>query len=352
MESDSKLPLLLITGINGYLGAWVTLKALESKKYRVRGTVRDSKNKEKLAPLKKAFGDLFDQLELMSADLSDADSLAKAVQGCKYVLHVASPYPAASPKDEDEVIKPAVEGTISILEACVGSTVKRVVTTSSCAAINDFSNGDADYDETHWPEITKTTTAYVKSKILAEKASWDYIDTLSKEERTFEFSTVNPGVIIGPLLIKGTGTSQTIFSSLLEGKYPSCPKVYFPYIDVRDCADAHMKALEAKPFERYALTRGTYKLSEIGTIINDNFKDLGYSVVYKDMWKATAWIASFIDKDIDSVYNDWNVRCNILNDKAVKELGMEFTPIKDSVVEMCYSMMDHGLVVDKRPKES
>lgn len=352
MESDSKLPLLLITGINGYLGAWVTLKALESKKYRVRGTVRDHKNKEKLEPLKKAFGELFDQIELVSADLNDADSLAKAVKGCQYVLHVASPYPAASPKDEDEVIKPAVEGTIAILEACVGSTVKRVVTTSSCAAINDFSNGDADYDETHWPEITKSTTPYVKSKILAEKASWDYIDTLTKEERTFEFSTINPGVIIGPLLIKATGTSQKIISSLLEGKYPSCPQAYFPYIDVRDCADAHIRALEAKPFERYALTRGTYKFSEIGTIIRDNFEKMGYSVVYQDMYKLTAWAASFFDKDVDSIYNDWNVKCNILNDKATKELRLEYTELKDSVIEMCYSMMDHGLVEDKRPKEA
>ena len=139
---DKSLPLLLITGINGFLGSWVTKKALDSGKYRVRGTIRDHTNKDKIELLKEAFGDQFDEIELVSANLLDNDSLAKAVEGCEYVLHVASPFPPASPKDEDEVIKPAVDGTIGILQACVNSTVKRVVTTSSIACIQDPSLGD------------------------------------------------------------------------------------------------------------------------------------------------------------------------------------------------------------------
>lgn len=114
---DSSKPKLLITGINGYIGSWTTLKALESGEYSVRGTVRDKDNEAKLNPLKKAFGDRFDELELVNADLSDKDSLKRAVEGCDLVLHMASPFPTESPKDEDEVIKPAVEGTVGILEA-------------------------------------------------------------------------------------------------------------------------------------------------------------------------------------------------------------------------------------------
>ena len=115
MESD--LPILLITGVNGYLGSWITLKALQTKKYKVRGTVRDHTSKAKTAPLKEALGDLFDELELVSVDLSDKDSIAKAVAGCDFILHVASPYPNDTPKNEDDVIKPAVDGTIAVLEA-------------------------------------------------------------------------------------------------------------------------------------------------------------------------------------------------------------------------------------------
>jgi nucleoside-diphosphate-sugar epimerase len=348
MESD--LPILLITGVNGYLGSWITLKALQTKKYRVRGTVRDHTNKAKTGPLREALGDLFDELELVSADLTDNDSIARAVQGCDYILHVASPYPNDTPKNEDDVIKPAVDGTIAVLEACLGSTVKRVVTTSSCAAINDFTNGDMEYDESHWPEIIKTTTPYIKSKILAEKASWEYMDILTEEEKTFEFSTINPGIIIGPLLVKSTGVSQTIISSLLEGKYGSCPVVYFPYVDVRDVADAHLKALEAKPFERYALNSETLKFSDVGNMIYDKFKPMGYCVTHKDMYKTTAWIAGCFSGAVGSIYADWGVKCHVKNDKARKELGIEFIPIKDSVIEMCYSMMDHKLVADKRPK--
>ena len=118
-------PKLLITGINGYIGSWTTLKALESGEYIVRGTVRDAKNTSRLQPLKDAFGDKFDQLELFSADLTDKESLKKAVEGWDYVLHLASPFPAESPKNEDEVIKPAVDGTVGVLEAWVGSNVKK-----------------------------------------------------------------------------------------------------------------------------------------------------------------------------------------------------------------------------------
>jgi nucleoside-diphosphate-sugar epimerase len=115
-------------------------------------------------------------------------------------LHVASPLPAESPKDEDEVIKPAVEGTIGVLEACVGSSVRKVVITSSCVAIFDYTQGDRDVDENDWANITKNTTPYFKSKILAEKSAWEFMDNLSEDDRTFEISTVNPGFVIGKRL--------------------------------------------------------------------------------------------------------------------------------------------------------
>lgn len=115
-------------------------------------------------------------------------------------MHVASPLPAESPKDEDEVIKPAVEGTIGVLEACVGSSVKKVVITSSCVAIFDYTQGDRDVDENDWANITKNTTPYFKSKILAEKSAWEFMDNLSEEDRSFEISTINPGFVIGKRL--------------------------------------------------------------------------------------------------------------------------------------------------------
>jgi nucleoside-diphosphate-sugar epimerase len=349
---DKNLPLLLITGINGYVGSWVTKKALDSKKYRIRGTIRDHTDKEKIELLRDAFGDQFDQIELVSADLLDKDSLAKAVDGCEYVLHVASPFPPANPTDEneDEVIKPAVDGTIGILRACVKSTVKRIVTTSTCGCIEDPSLGDSELDETHWPLITKSTWPYVKGKILAEKASWEFIDLLYEDEKTFEFLTVNPGLIFGPLLIKNVTASTGYVSNMLKGEWASCPLCYFPVVDVRDVADAHIKALEAKPFERYALNSETLKLSEVGEIIRKEFEPMGYNVTYKDMYKFTAWLGSFVDVGVRGVYERWNINCHIKNDKAKKELGINFRPVKESIIDTCYSLINHGLVEDKRPK--
>ena len=127
------------------------------------------------------------------------ESLRDAVEGCEYVLHVASPLPAESPKDEDEVIKPAVQGTVGILEACVGSTVKKIVITSSCVCIFDYTDGERDVDENDWAQITKSTTPYFKSKILAEKEAWNFYDNLS--DKSFEMSTVNPGLVVGKLNI-------------------------------------------------------------------------------------------------------------------------------------------------------
>jgi len=344
---ESTKPRLLITGINGYIGSWTTLKALESGEYRVRGTVRDKNNKAKLAPLKEALGDRFDELELVSADLTDKASLAKAAEDCDYILHMASPFPAVEPKDEDEVIKPAVEGTVGILEAVKGSKVKRVVITSSCAAILEYSKGNLEVDEETWPEMVKGMTPYVRSKILAEKAAWDFIENLNEDEK-FELCTINPGLVTGPLLVKGEGASQQIFTDLMRGTHGSAPKVHFPIVDVRNVAEAHLKALKSMPFERYAMVEGTYKVSECGKLLYDEFSQYGYKCTRKDMCKATAWVAKIFIKDLRAFYSVWDVRCHVRNDKAKRELGIDFISAKESLKDMGYSLIDHGFVPDKR----
>jgi dihydroflavonol-4-reductase len=197
-------------------------------------------NTEKLEQLREAFGERFSDIELYSADLNDSKSLAEAVSGCEYVLHVASPFPAKNPKKESDVIDPAVHGTKAILEACRGSSVKRLVITSSCAAVTDYAHKVV--DESTWPEITKNTKPYYKSKILAEKCAWDFIDNLEGDEK-FELNTCNPGFVIGPLLNKQGGASQDIVTQIMKGKLPGLPPIHFPVVDVRDVADAHIKAL-------------------------------------------------------------------------------------------------------------
>lgn len=171
---------MLITGITGYLGSLVCLEFLKDGEYTVRGTVRDPKNEERLAPLKAAFGELYSKLELVQADLLDEDSIVRAVEGCDYVVHTASPLPIKPPEDENIVIKPAVDGTLAVLRACHKHNVKKVVVTSSTVTITmKLSENQKDmYTESDWSDIEACYTAYDKSKLLAEKAAWEYHSSL------------------------------------------------------------------------------------------------------------------------------------------------------------------------------
>ena len=132
---ESSKPIVLITGVSGYLGSHVGLVFLKDGNFTVRGTVRDTKNEKKILPLKKAFGELFDKLTLVEADLENKESIFNAVKGANFVVHTASPFPLKAPKTEAELINPAVNGTLAVMEASHANKVKRVVITSSIAAI-------------------------------------------------------------------------------------------------------------------------------------------------------------------------------------------------------------------------
>ena len=174
-------PIVTVTGVSGFLGQMVCLHFLKDGSYKVRGTVRSVSNAAKIQPLKDAFGEYFSQLELVEADLTNEQSLQKAIEGATYVVHTASPFPLANPKNDDEVIKPAVEGTLSVMRACKQHKVKRVVITSSMLTMIDDKN----------PNV------YAKSKILADKASYDFVEALPADEK-MELVTIHPGLILGP----------------------------------------------------------------------------------------------------------------------------------------------------------
>jgi nucleoside-diphosphate-sugar epimerase len=142
---------------------------------------------------------LFDKIELVNADMMDKDSIKAAVEGCEYIVHVASPIPIEQPEDEDDVIKPAVEGTLSMLKACVGSNVKKIILTGSCVSIFDFTQGDREADENDWSTLNDGMTPYFKSKRIAEKAAWDFFEGLSEIEKTFEMTVVMPGLVLGKI---------------------------------------------------------------------------------------------------------------------------------------------------------
>lgn len=197
MTTISDNDLILVTGASGYIAIHI-VKLLLEKGYRVRGTVRSLKDEKKVSPLRKLVQNPKHELELCEANLDNEQSWLKAVEGCTYVLHTASPFPSNSPKDENVLIKPAVDGTLFVLRACVqeGSKVKRVVLTSSVAAIigSKPKNGYT-YSEKDWAK-PEECNPYEKSKTLAERAAWDFVkERNEKKLPCFELAVINPGLV-------------------------------------------------------------------------------------------------------------------------------------------------------------
>src|SRR5437763_579083 len=191
---------VLVTGGTGFLGRWCVALFLQ-RGYDVRTTVRDLGREGAVRNAMVAAGvDPGSRLTVVSADLTSDAGWAEAVAGCRYVVHVASPFPPVQPSDPDELIVPARDGALRVLRAALDAGAERVAMTSSVAAIRSarLSSEDAPYTESDWTDGTDTSrTPYVRSKALAEQAAWQHVQAAGTEDR---LATINPGAIIGPAL--------------------------------------------------------------------------------------------------------------------------------------------------------
>jgi nucleoside-diphosphate-sugar epimerase len=242
-----------ITGVSGFLGAHVALCFLQDGTFKVRGTVRSTSNAAKIEPLKKAWGELFDQIELVEADLTDEPSMIKSCEGSSLVIHTASPFTFGIP--EDQLVKPAVEGTLGAIKGAHANKAK-VVLTSSLVAVCGGPDKDW-YTPADWSDADKQS-GYMKSKTLAEKAAWDYIAALPENEK-FPLVTICPGFICGPNLNTATFTSGDMVGKTLK-EAPTADGMVMSVVDVRDVAMAHLEAAKKDDAnnQRFLLAEGRY----------------------------------------------------------------------------------------------
>lgn len=345
---------VLVTGGSGFIGSHAILQLLAAG-HQVRTTVRNLKREgEVRAMLKQGGTEAGDRLTFAVADLEKDAGWPAAVAGCEYVLHVASPFPQSVPKHEDELIIPAREGTLRVLRAARDAGVKRVVLTSSFAAIGyGHPNQTAPFDEKTWTNVDGDgTTAYVKSKTLAERAAWDFI---AKEGGSLELSVVNPVGVFGPVLGPDYSTSTDLIRRMLDGEMPGCPRLYFGVVDVRDVVDLHIRAMTdpAAKGERFIAVAGDFPtVSGIAQALKDRLGSAAHKVTTRQLPDFVVRFASLFDSGVKQIVPELGTKKNATNAKARALLGWAPRSTADALAATAESMIRLGLTKDSKKQRS
>jgi nucleoside-diphosphate-sugar epimerase len=335
-----------VTGGEGFIGGYCILQLLAAG-HRVRTTVLSLKREPEVRAALKANGaKMEDRLSFVVADLERDEGWGQAVDGCDYVLHVASPFPATLPKHEDDLIIPARGGALRVLRAARAAHVKRVVLTSSFAAIGyGHKEQAAPFDETNWTDLSAGyVSAYVKSKTLAERVAWDFV---AKEGDGLELAVVNPVGVFGPLLGPNISTSISYIQRLLEGALPALPKLRFGVVDVRDVADLHLRAMtdaRAKG-ERFLATAGDFmSLREIGLALKARMGAAARHVPTRELPDWLVRLASLVNPAIRQIAPELGKAKNATSEKARCLLGWAPRSREETLVATAESLARQGLL--------
>jgi nucleoside-diphosphate-sugar epimerase len=282
-----------------------------------------------------------DALTFASADLMSEARWPEAAAGCSYVLHVASPLPAYVPKHEDELIVPAREGALRVLRAARDAGVKRVVMTSSFAAIGyGKAPLDRPFNEEDWTDPTaRGLTAYTKSKTLAERAAWEF---MAREGGSLELATVNPVVVFGPVLGPDYSTSIQVVQRLLDGSMPGCPRLIFGVVDVRDVADLHLRAMtdKAAKGERFLATGdGFMSMREIALALKARMGNVAKGVSTRELPDWLLRGAAIFSPVIRQIVPELGKVKNASNDKARRVLGWTPRSNEEAVIATGESLL-------------
>tara|TARA_B100000530_G_scaffold144746_1_gene90539 strand:- start:36 stop:1055 length:1020 start_codon:yes stop_codon:yes gene_type:complete len=332
---------ILVTGGTGFIGLHC-LQQLLDKGYKVRTTIRSESRKQEVLEAMKKHSSNCENLEFYIADLLKDDGWKEAVEGSKYVLHVASPFFLGEPENEDVFIKPAVEGTLRVLKACADADVQKVVLTSSFAAVGYGHPREKEvYTEEDWSSVDGEISAYAKSKTLAEKAAWEFVENL-EESKKFDLTVINPVAVTGPMLTGDIGSSNDFLLKLISGSMPACPKIHMGYIDVRDVAKAHIFSMteEKTNGERIIVSENEMFFAEVGKTLNEaGFK----KSPTKELPNFLVKIMSFFVGELKTLLSSLDRKGDIDKTKAQSFFNWEYISTEQSVTETAQQLQDMGL---------
>jgi nucleoside-diphosphate-sugar epimerase len=330
---------VLVTGGSGYLGGWCVVELLR-RGYRVRTTVRDLAREAEVRATVGTQVDAGDRLTVVAADLLDDAGWGDAVSGCDYVLHVASPFPPAQPKDPDELIVPARDGTLRVLEASLDAGVDRIVVTSSVAAISGSGKpvSGRPLDERDWSDpANPKLSPYACSKTVAERAAWDF---MAERGATDKLATVNPGAIIGPVLNDDRSFSLQAIERLLGGM-PGVPRIGFSFVDVRDVADLEIRAMTAPEAggERFVAVESFRWMEDVAAVLRDRMGEAAAKVPTRTVPNLLVRAMAIFDPGVRSIVGQLGRKTEASSEKARRRLGWSPRPIDETIVECAQSLL-------------
>ncbi len=331
---------VLVTGGTGFLAAHIIVQLLQAGD-EVRTTVREITRRDDLVAMLRNGGADPANLAVFEADLEADSGWADAVSGCDYVLHVASPFPAGSPDNEEDLIRPARDGALRVLRAARDAGVKRVVMTSSFAAIG-YGHGarteaftEDDWSDPDAPDVQP----YIKSKIVAERAAWDFIEA---EGGALELSVINPTGIFGPVLGPDFASSINIVKAMLDGTMPLVPRVYFGMVDVRDAADLHQRAMiapEAAGKRFIAVAGEPVSMKDVADILRQRLGDAAGKAPQRQLPDWLVRTMARFNPALRETLPQLGIRRRASNARARRMLGWQPRPIEETVTATAESLL-------------
>jgi nucleoside-diphosphate-sugar epimerase len=334
---------VLVTGASGFIGMHCILQLLEQG-YQVRGTVRSAAKGEHLRQILQPHSQHTHNLAFAEADLLQDSGWAEAMAGCDFVLHVASPLPLAEPKDENELIRPAVEGTLRVLRAAHQAGVQRVVQTSSVAAIVHGHPQKKVFAESDWSNLENPVAAYPKSKTMAEKVAWDFVN---QPEVNLELATINPSYVLGPVLdAQKTSASAEVILTILRRQYPGMPRLNFAVVDVRDVAAAHLAAMTIPEAagKRFVCSSENIWMGEMAQAISAKFGPQGYKINTRRLPDFLLRVVALFDAKVALVVDNLGEVTQLSNKQIIEVLNWEPRSAEEAVIAMAQSFIDLNAV--------
>ena len=331
---------VLVTGATGYIGLHC-IHQLLNQGYAVNGSIRSPERKEEIFEALQKHNTPTENLNLFTFNLTEDDGWDEGMEGCDYLLHVASPI-ALENHDEDFFVKPAVAGVKRAFKFAKKHNVKKVVLTSSVAAIFDTLEEKTYYDETDWSDPENPSIShYSKSKTLAERAAWDFV---KNEGNPFELAVINPALVIGPSLSGDLGESNKAIAMVATGKMPVAVPLQFGYVDVRDVATAHVLAMQNSNSngERFALAEKDLWYKDVAKVLRDNGFDKAPT------FNVPVWLAKILanfSKELKITLPYLGRVRSVKNTSKAKDiLGWNPRPAEQSIIDIAEQIKEMGLI--------